>query len=289
MKAVVLGSTGLLGQAMVRELSARGHQPIGVARRAAAVSADISNDKELVEALDRERPDLVVNCAALVDIEACERDPGTAWKINARPLSFLAQWAVRHDCPLLHVSTDHYYTEGGSLGHRETDPVVLLNEYARTKYAAEAFALTAPQALTLRTSIVGLRGWPVKTFAEWAIEAVEEDRAISLFADSYTSSIDVETFAAKALDLAQLGCRGIYNLGSREVVSKEAFIREIAAQLGCPLSKATVGSVGQLATRRATSLGLDVRRAEEKLGSPLPTLAEVVRSILSRRTGAHDG
>lgn len=283
MKVMVLGCTGLLGQAMMGEAHARGHQALGVARHSAALEIDVADEKQLIDALDREQPDMVVNCAALADIDASERDPDLAWRINARPLSFLAQWASQQDRQLLHVSTDHFFAEGGRLPHSEAAPVVLLNEYARTKYAGEAFALTAVQALVLRTSIVGLRGWPRQTFAEWAIEAVEQDKAISLFADSYTSSIDVTSFADAAFELMQLGARGLYNLAAREVFSKEAFIREIAAQLGRTLTKASVASVGQLATRRATDLGLDVRRAEEKLGRQLPTLRDVIRSVLSRR------
>ena len=184
---------------------------------------------------------------------------------------------------MLHISTDQLYIDGADTAHDETAPVSLVNEYARTKYAGEALALTVPQALVLRTSIVGIRGWSRPTFAEWAIGVVERDEAANLFSDAYTSSIDVTAFCDAALDLLQIGTRGLYNLAAREVYSKEAFVREVAAQLGKPLTHAVAGSVKTMRTHRANCLGLSVQRAQDRLGYALPTLKDVVTSVLEQR------
>lgn len=283
MKAFLLGSTGLLGQAMLRECGARGYRVSSAARQNAPVAIDIVDASSLVSFLQSDLPDVVINCAGLTDIDNCEANPGAAWATNARPLAFLAEWARRHDRPLLHVSTDHYFTDGGAMAHDELAPIHLVNEYARSKYAGEAFALTVPHSLVLRTSIVGIRRWTRPTFAEWAIDLVEQDRPAKLFHDAYTSSIDVASFAKASLDLLEKGARGLYNLAAREIYSKEAFVREVAVQLGRPLSHATAASVDTLSTRRASCLGLDVRRAQGQLGYELPTLAEVVSSVLDQR------
>lgn len=280
MKVLLLGSTGLLGQAIAAEWRRRGHTIREAARRDAPCALDIADDAALAATLAAEAPDIVVNGAALTDIDACERDPAAAWRINARPLAFLASWSKQTGGRLLHVSTDHYYADGGAAAHDEEAPVTLLNEYARTKYAGEAFALTAPQALVLRTSIVGIRGWEKPSFAEWAIDVVTNDRPATLFADAWSSSIDVGTFARAALDMVDAGASGRFNLAARDVYTKEAFLREIASQLGVTLTAAVPGSVAALATRRASNLGLDVNRAEQVLGYRLPTRAEVVSAVL---------
>lgn len=283
MKAFLLGSTGLLGQAMLRECNARCYRVASAARQNAPVAIDIVDAPSLVSLVQAESPDVVINCAGLIDIDTCEANPGMAWQTNARPLAFLADWARQHDRLLLQVSTDHYYTEGGPIAHDEVAPIRLVNEYARSKFAGEAFALTVPHSLVLRTSIVGIRRWTRPTFAEWAIDLVEQDRPAKLFHDAYTSSIDVTSFAKASLDLLEKGARGLYNLAAREIYSKEAFVREVALQLGHPLSKATAASVDTLSTRRANCLGLDVSRAQGQLGYELPTLADVVSSVLNQR------
>jgi len=283
MNVLLLGSTGLLGQAMARELGLRGHDVRGAARTSASLTLDITHDKDLIAALETIDPGLVVNCAAMVGLDECERDPVAAWRCNARPLSFIADWSTRENRPLIHISTDQYYSYGGDMPHDEQAPVNLLNEYARTKYAGEMLALTSPQSLVLRTSIVGIRGWRKRpTFAEWAIDVVEHDRPVTLFSDAYTSSIDVSSFTTAALNLFESGARGVFNLASREVYSKERFVRELARQMGARLRQAVAGSVNCLAVRRASCLGLDVCKAEQRLGYALPGLAQVVAAVVAQ-------
>ena len=290
MKLLLLGSTGLLGQAVAEEARLRGHALRKAARRNAEITLDIADGMALRETLAAEKPDMVFNCAALTDIEACERNPLDAWNMNARPLAFLAEWARESGGKLIHVSTDQFFTDGGGKAHDEEAPVSFVNEYARTKFAGEAFALTAPNALVLRTSIVGIRGWEKQTLAEWAIDTVLNDRPATLFADAWSSSIDVASFARAALDMAAAGGRGLYNLAASEIYTKEDFVREVARQLGRKLTAATTGSVRGLATTRAHCLGLDVSRAAALLGRKLPALSEVVASVLHRynETSAHD-
>lgn len=289
MKTLVLGSTGLLGQAVTAETRRRGWLVVTAARSDAEIALDITNADALVRSLDQIAPDLVVNCAGLTDLARCEQEPGLAYSINARPVAILAEWAGASGGRLLHVSTDHYFPEGGAIRHRESDRVRLINEYARSKFAGEAFALAEPRALVMRTSIVGIRGWSQPTLAEWAIGAVLADAPMMLFADAYTSSIDVGAFARAAFDLAVLPASGLINLAAGEPYSKAQFVTEIAGQLGRRLDKATSGSVAKLQPPRASSLGLDVTQAEVLLGYKMPTLAEVVTAILDdykKRSGS---
>ena len=116
----------------------------------------------------------------------------------------LSTHALRHCWPNGHKKqVDLFFTfppiiffpaQNGT-AHSETDQVTLVNEYARTKFAGEAMALTSPHALVLRTSIVGIRGGQPLSAAEWAIQAVSNDEEMTLFHDAWTSSIDTPSFA----------------------------------------------------------------------------------------------
>jgi len=285
MKVLILGSTGLLGQAVTREAERRDLTIVTAARAGARLPLDMADAGALTRALDDVRPDIVFNCAGLTDLKRCEDDPGLAYAINARPLSILAAWADADQRQLVHVSTDHYFPNGGATPHGETDRVQLINDYARSKYAGETFALTTDRALVLRTSIVGLRGWAQPTLAEWAIRAVLDRQPVSLFTDAFTSSIDVGRFARAAFDLVEASAHGLLNLAAAEVYSKASFVEEIAMQLGRPLDGCATASVTTQSPRRASSLGLDVTRAEALLGYRLPTLPEVVAAIVEQHRG----
>jgi dTDP-4-dehydrorhamnose reductase len=290
MKTLLLGSTGMLGQAVAAEARRRGLALRMAARRNAEIALDIADEEALSHVLENERPALIFNCAALTDLDACELDPAAAWMVNARPLAILAGWTKRNGAKLIHVSTDQFFTEGGGAMHDEKAPVSLVNEYARSKFAGEAFALTDANALVLRTSIVGIRGWEKPTLAEWAIRIAMNDEPATLFRDAWSSSVDVAGFACAAFDLAGARACGLYNLAASEVYTKEDFVREISRQLGRKLTNAVSGSVQGLSTVRAHCLGLDSGRAEALLGRKMPRLTEVVASVLHQynETSSHE-
>jgi len=276
----------MLGQALCREAKARGYRTIGIARAGADINLDITEDEKLMDAVATTGPDIVINTVAQINLGECEHNPARSYLLNARPASLLTELCRRENLYYIHISTDHYYTRDGDRKHNEDHPVQLLNEYARTKYAGERFALANPDALVLRTNIVGFREGPHsrQTFAEWVMKAVEENAPMTLFADYYTSSISVSQFSRALFDLTAKYPRGLLNLASREVVSKKQFIEAIAQRLGRTLRQARVGTIAEaLGPRRAESLGLDVTRAETILDYSLPNVREVVESLVSER------
>lgn len=284
MKVVLMGATGLAGQAINAELASRNLLVRTLARRNADILLDLTDANALRASLKAEAPDLVINAAAEVNIEKCEENRSYTWDINTRVVGIIQEWAEKNTRPFVQISTDHFFATGGSKAHSETEGVTLVNEYARQKYAAECLSLVSSQALVLRASIVGLRAWPEKTFAEWALGAIQEDKEITMFEDAWTSSIDTRSFARALVDMIAIHeARGLYNLGTCEVYSKAQFINELASQLNVTLTKAQKGSVFDHFDNRATSLGLDISKAQELLNWKLPTLSDVVQQIVQWR------
>ena len=280
---LVIGSTGLLGQAIMRQLSKRGLHAVGLARNGADHRVDIIDARALEHALEAVSPNVVVNCAAITDLGACEEDPGKAYGVNARPIAALATYCNLRGSLLAQISTDHFWVGDGAGKHREDAAVKLVNEYARTKYCAEAFAMTASEHLVIRTNITGYRGWSQPTFAEWCLGAIEEDAEINLFRDYHASTLDTEAASVAILDLIARGARGLINVGCSEVSSKLEFVERLAAALGRRLTRARAGSVQNLMPVRANSNGLDVTKAESILGYRLPDADGVAAALISQR------
>lgn len=278
-RCLVIGATGMLGQYMVREARSRGFEVTGAARKGSDVALDLADASAIGEVVAMAKPDILVNCAAVANIDACDRDPATAWLVNARAAGLLSEAAADIGAAAIHVSTEHYYTGDGAARHDEAHPVTFLNEYARTKFAGEAMTVAAG-ALVLRTNIAGLRGIAGKpTLLEWLVDVARNRKPVTLFDDAFVSTIDCGSMATAAFDLLEAGARGLYNLASRDVFSKKALLGGIAVAIGHPLDHAETGSVRSLAVRRADSLGLDVARAEAALGRTLPGLAGVIDNL----------
>ncbi|MFC1603017.1 SDR family oxidoreductase [Pseudomonadota bacterium] len=283
MKALVIGATGLLGQAIVRVGCVRGIEIVEMARSSTEWLVDVTESDQLLKSIEAIRPDVVVNCAAIVNLAECEREPGMAYQVNARPASIIAEASKRIGFIPVYISTDHYYQGdgNGAVAHDEHAPITLLNEYARTKYVGEAFTSLVSNGLVLRTNIVGHRGRKnAPTFAEWAISALIQREQLTLFDDVYTSSIHVDAFASAMFDLVQKEAAGVYNLASSEVSSKQAFMLMLAEQMGIDLDWATTGSGKSLKPLRADSMGLAIGKAEALLGYRLPGLAETVSKLV---------
>jgi len=282
-KLAVLGASGMLGQALCKVAAKRGIEVTGVDLRGADVSLDIRKDDELAAFCAAHPFDCLINTCAIVNHAFCDQNPGEAYLLNARPSAVLANLAAEHHFKYVYISTDGYFSGDKRGTHAEDAPMVLLNEYARTKYAGEVFATRNPDALVARTNIVGFRGNPNQpTFVEWALGALKRGEPMTLFTDYFTSSISVTQYSEALLDLIALDAKGTVNVASSEVSSKAEFITALAEAFGLSLANAKEGSVTSLTqSRRADSLGLDVSKAEGLLGRKLPGLKEVIAQLRS--------
>jgi len=281
MKVLLLGSTGMAGQALNKTLSKRGYEVIGVTRSGADISCDLTDEAQVQSLLRDHVYDAIVNAAAQVDVSRCDRDPLESWMINGKLVSLLANFSHCHDVPLLHISTDHYYPYGDDAPHTEFDPVICVNEYARHKYAAETFALASHQALVLRTSILGERQKGQQSLVEWAVSSLRQDVPMTLFHDAWTSSMDVGSFSESACDLFfEVQHRGLLNVGSKTVYSKETLIRTLAEMLSLDTAQCRSESIKTVSSNRPNCLGLNVAQAETVLGYDMPTMEIVCQSLI---------
>ena len=165
MKILVLGASGMLGNAMVRVLSeSTEHEVFGTIRSEGAkrffsagiaarllTGVDVENHDSLVQAFIRSRPDLVINCVGLVKQLADAENPLQAIPINALLPHRLARLCELTRARLVHMSTDCVFA-GDKGDYRETDPSDATDLYGRSKFLGE---VDYPHAITLRTSIIG--------------------------------------------------------------------------------------------------------------------------------------
>jgi dTDP-4-dehydrorhamnose reductase len=280
---MVMGATGMLGRAVMGEAAEHFESVVGVARSNAEITLDLADAEATEIALTRLAPALVINAAAITSLDACARDPGLALRVNARSVAVVADYCRRYSCRLVQISTDHFFTGDSNIAHDEMAPVSLVNDYARSKFAGEAFALAVPSSLVIRTNVTGRRGQAERpTLIEWLLAQLEAGAPITGFTDYFASTLDSGTLAKAILDLIRREHTGIYNVASRDIASKFEFLASVARLCGHPDDRIEPGCVGALATPRAESCGLDVRKAERDLGYRLPNLAQVVAKLVEQ-------
>jgi dTDP-4-dehydrorhamnose reductase len=277
-RVLVLGASGMLGNAVFRLLSrSRDHVVSGTVRSSSALKllpeelrgqivsgVEIYDLDGLTKLFERVKPDVVINCVGLVKQLPGADDPLTAIPMNALlPHRLLAMCKVA-GARLIHISTDCVF-DGARGMYRESDFADATDLYGRSKYLGE---LHDPQAVTLRTSIIGpelatahgLVGWflaqrgPVKGFT----------RAIFSGLPTVELARVIRDFVIPAADLS-----GLYHVSSAPI-SKYDVLRGVAREYGHSIE---IVPDGELVIDRS----LDSSRFRERTGYVAPAWQEMLR------------
>jgi dTDP-4-dehydrorhamnose reductase len=165
MRILVLGASGMLGNAVVRVLSEKTDwQVYGTVRTESSkrffqagiagnllAGVDVEQQDSLTQAFIRTRPDVVINCIGLVKQLAEADDPLQAVPINTLLPHRLARLCEMVGARLIHMSTDCVFA-GDKGGYRESDFSDANDLYGRSKFLGE---VSYSHSITLRTSIIG--------------------------------------------------------------------------------------------------------------------------------------
>ena len=222
---LITGATGRLGRHVLVAAQKRGWTVTGVAR-----SGDVDHHCDLTDPIavrsliNKVRPTAVAHLAALTDVDACQRDPEFAFKINAEAAHHVADACQQAGASLVVTSTDQVYD--GPAPHLET-ATLLRNTYAMSKRAGEMLALTCG-AMVFRCNFVG-KGTPERPgFTDWLVRSARTRAPLTLFTDTFFSPLHASMLAERIL-AALAGPRpGLYNCGATDGLSKSAFARALA-------------------------------------------------------------
>jgi dTDP-4-dehydrorhamnose reductase len=284
-RVLVTGATGLLGSSLVPLLAARGHEVVPHGFRAApsgGVQADLRDPAATAAMLDAARPDCIVNLAALTNVDACETDPQAAYLLNVRPVENLVQWLREHPgCHLVHISTDQLYDGPGP--HVESD-LTIRNTYALSKLAAELAAGAVPSTV-LRTNFFGpSRCEGRSSFSDWLLQGLRGGGTVPVFEDVQFSPLAIATLCDMIERVTQARPRGVFNLGSRDGMSKADFAFALAHTFDLPtdgLRRSRAADAAVLKAARPTDMRLDSSRFEQAMGLRLPALIDEIHTLRS--------
>lgn len=148
MRVLVAGANGQVGQSLSQRSS---HDLVALDRSA----LDITQPHSIQSAIERHRPDVLINAAAYTAVDRAESESQLALAGNQTGPALLAAACARAGIPLLHISTDYVFDGSADRPYVETDPTQPLGVYGQTKCAGEiALRAALPEHIILRTSWV---------------------------------------------------------------------------------------------------------------------------------------
>ena len=225
MRVTVAGADGMVGRAVVEHFSAHGDEVFAHNHQ----SLDITDAPKIGACFERERPDVVVNCAAWTDVDGCQSNVERAFAANARGPEQLAHQARLLKASFITISTDYVFDGEKDGFYTQRDDPRPTSIYATSKLEGERRA----QAASARTIVVRT-GWVFgpggRNFLSTVIERARRGEHLSAISDAYGTPTYSKHLAARLRELAVLDLPGLYHVvGGGEGTSFEEFARRALA------------------------------------------------------------
>ena len=141
-KILVTGSNGQLGRALKKEYANEQNVEFihtDVAKGDGIFALDITDIDAVLAFVREKNPDVIINCAAHTNVDACEAQWDLAYKINAIGARNLSIAAAKTDAKLIHISTDYVFEGTSPKPLTEFDQTGPISAYGKTKYEGERF------------------------------------------------------------------------------------------------------------------------------------------------------
>ena len=281
-KALVLGSTGMLGSAVVSELESQGIQ-VQVASRTQGILFD-ATDLDVVDLLDKASlgsGDYVVNCVGLTKSRIDESSilsRASAVRLNIDFPNALAIEAERLGVRVIQVATDCVFSglQGRYSESSEHDP---LDVYGKTKSLGES---PSSSVMHLRCSLIGPEQGRSSLFYEW-VRQQPDSASINGYTNHLWNGLSSKTFGRIVAGVITHGLHrpGVHHLVPKDIVTKHKLVRMVLESLGRTdvmiQSVAAANSVDRTLITDSPELNAILFAAA---GYPtLPTITEMVKGI----------
>lgn len=250
--------------------------------------SDITDEADTKNTVNKIKPDYIVNVAALADVDKAEQNRELAYKINVDGAKYLAEASKKVDAGYLYFSSDAVFSGRESIYH-DNDQAAPVNYYGYTKSIAERDIIKInPQSMILRVSLI--LGYSIaggNSFFEAFKNKLENSSIIACTDTEIRTPIDVYTLCECVIMLLEKNLSGVFNIGSKDHVSRLELSRKIASVLNFDENK-VVGQeeTGQAVTGRASRHRngiLAVSKIEEALNIKMPGIDEVIKRAADKK------
>jgi dTDP-4-dehydrorhamnose reductase len=276
-KALILGHSGLLGQALLQ--LDPGLKIVKGGRSALDLSGDFASIKNALQSAPP--ASACINCISVSNVDWCQRQPDIAYAVNARGPGFLALACRQMGLRFIHISTDYVFAGGSRIPYREEDQARPLSIYGESKLQGELQVLEHnPEALVVRTSSLFGSGRP--GFMERPWRQYRAGQRVRAAEDVVACPTWAPDLAAALLKLTATEVSGILHVAGSGSASRLEIAREFFAQLGLDpaLVEAARASDFVLDALRPAYSALDSSKAGHYLGRALPPWPQALRRHL---------
>ena len=271
LKFLVTGSTGLVGQQVVKYLS-KSNQVFSCYNESKpeygdSVKMDLKNYEMVSSVLTEIKPDVVIHLGAMTGVDLCEKEKTPASEINTKATEIIAKECSKLNSFLVYVSTDYVFD--GNFGmYKEDDVTNPLGFYGKSKLEGEkAVQNFSTNWCIARTSTpFGLHPTK-KSFPMWVIENLQKQKQIDVLIDQFTSPTYIPNLSRMLIEISERRITGIIHAAGASKISRYQIASMVSDKLnldGTLLKQISMNKMKWVAQRPKDS-SLDVSRASSIL------------------------
>jgi len=283
-KLLITGSNGFVAGSVIKQ--AKNRDLIGIGRSERQVEGatlqyerlDLLDSQKLQRLIEKLKPDAVIHCAAVANIDFCENNADVVEKVNVGVTQTIASACQSIGAKLVFCSTDTVF-DGRKGNYTEDDLPHPLNVYAKTKAKAEQVVLHS-SSLNVVARLALVTGMPVlgrgNTFLPEMIEKLANNISIQSPQNETRTPIDVVTVGKALLELAENEFSGIIHLAGNTKINRYEMIKQIAVLLGFSTQLIIPSNSNAIAGRapRPDDASMINTKAKQVLNTPMLSLEE---------------
>ena len=235
MRILITGASGMLGGTFVKkwcnrfEVFATDKENFANSPAKYFMAFDLVSESYYA-LMDWAKPDVIIHCAAITNVDYCEDDPEQAMAVNAESVNKFLKYGS--DARLIFISSDAVFPDGIHMA-TEKDQTSPENIYGKTKETGEKYINNALGShLAIRTTIVGKNINPsYQGFVEWIVNTVKNGKEITLFEDVLFTPITTWHLANELEWIMENDVSGVIHIAGQESISKYEFGKKICEKL----------------------------------------------------------
>jgi dTDP-4-dehydrorhamnose reductase len=276
MKILVTGSDGLIGTNILPYLSKQ-FEIIPMTEK----QWDILDRKLGEKIFSRYQPDILINLAAITNVDACEDASELAYRVNVEGAGVLADLCGKYNVRLLHFSTDYVFDGTSTRAYTEEDTPNPLSVYGRSKLLGEKKVLESrPSSLVIRTEWIYGKGG--ENFISKVTKIAREKNRVEVVDDQTGAPTFAQDLAEPLKALIDQNRSGIYHVTNSGACTWFQFTKEIFSilHIDVPCLPISSAQVQRRAKRPACSV-LDCSKLRNDTGLSMRPWQEALKHYLA--------
>lgn len=277
-KILITGSNGLLGQKLIKALKNQ-HEVLATSIGDCIISdttgflyqsLDITDRNSISNTFENFNPDVVINTAAMTDVDGCEEKKELCDKVNVAAVAYLRDECEKYKAHLIHISTDFIF-DGEDGPYSETDEPNPLSYYGLSKLKSEQLLYDSTINWTILRTIIlygTAENLQRNNIVLWGRKALKEGKPINIIDDQFRSPTLAEDLAKACVLAIEKQATGIFNASGKDFMSIFEMIERMADFYNCDksnINRISSETLNQKA-KRPPKTGFILTKSNEELG-----------------------